>query len=50
ANISSIAIQIGGISILVPERRSELAKLSFYSLIGGTLACFMTACVAGMLI
>jgi concentrative nucleoside transporter, CNT family len=50
ANISSIAIQIGGLSILVPERRSELAKLSFYSLIGGTLACFMTACVAGMLI
>lgn len=50
ANISSIAIQIGGISILVPEKRAELAKLSLYSLIGGTLACFMTACVAGMLI
>jgi concentrative nucleoside transporter, CNT family len=50
ANIGSIAIQIGGISILVPSRRKELAKLSFYSLIGGTLACFMTATIAGILI
>jgi concentrative nucleoside transporter, CNT family len=50
ANFSSIAIQIGGISILAPERRSELAKLSLYSLIGGTIACLMTATVAGILI
>lgn len=50
ANIGSIAIQIGGLSILIPERRTELAKLSLYSLIGGTLACFMTATVAGILI
>jgi CNT family concentrative nucleoside transporter len=50
ANFGSIAIQIGGISTLVPERRKELAKLSLYSLIGGTLACFITATVAGILI
>ena len=50
ANISSIAIQIGGISALVPERRKEMAKLAFYGLIGGTLSCFMMACIAGILL
>ena len=50
ANISSIAIQIGGISTLVPERRKEMAKLAFYGLIGGTLSCFMMACIAGIIL
>ena len=50
ANFSSIGIQIGGIGGLVPERRQNLAKLGFKAMIGGTLACFMTACIAGMLI
>lgn len=50
ANISSIAIQIGGISALVPERRAEMAKLAFYGLIGGTLSCFMMACIAGIVL
>jgi len=50
ANISSIAIQIGGISALVPERRAEMAKLAFYGLIGGTLSCFMMACIAGIIL
>ncbi len=50
ANISSIAIQIGGLSTLVPERRSEMAKLAFYGLIGGTLSCFMMACIAGIIL
>lgn len=50
ANFSSVAIQIGGIGALVPERRKDLAKLGFRAMIGGTLAAFMTACIAGMLI
>lgn len=50
ANFSSIAIQIGGISPMAPERRSDLARLGLRAMIGGTLAAFMTACVIGMLI
>ena len=50
ANFSSIAIQLGGISPLAPERRQDLARLGFRAMIGGTLAAFMTACVIGMLI
>lgn len=50
ANFSSIAIQVGGIGVLAPERRRDLAELGIKSLIGGTLACFMTASIAGILI
>jgi CNT family concentrative nucleoside transporter len=50
ANFSSIAIQIGGIGQLVPERRSELAQFGIRSVIGGSLAAFMTATIAGMFI
>ncbi len=50
ANFGSIAIQIGGIGSLVPSRRGDIAKLSFRSMLGGTLAAFMTACVVGLLI
>ncbi|NCN28188.1 NupC/NupG family nucleoside CNT transporter [bacterium] len=50
ANFSSIAIQIGGIGSLVPKRRKDLAQLSFKAMIAGTLAAFMTACIAGMLL
>ena len=50
ANFGSIGIQIGGIGGIAPERRSDLAKLGMRAMIGGTLACFTTACVAGMLI
>jgi len=49
ANIVSIGIQVGGIGALAPSQRSTLAKLGVKALIGGNLACFMTACVAGML-
>lgn len=49
ANFASIAIQIGGIGALVPERRADLAKLGFKAMLGGLLACYSTACVAGML-
>lgn len=50
SNIASIGIQIGGIGALAPEKRGELAQLGVKALIGGSVACFMTACVAGMLI
>lgn len=50
ANFSSIGIQIGGIGSIAPTRRGELARLGFRAMLGGTLACFMTACVAGILL
>lgn len=50
ANFSSIAIQIGGIGEIVPERRTDLAKLGFKAMIAGTLAAFMTATIAGILL
>ena len=50
ANFSSIAIQVGGIGVLAPERRKDLAILGMKSLIAGTLACLMTACIAGIFI
>ena len=50
ANFGSIGIQIGGISGLAPERRSDLATLGIRAMIGGSLAAFMTATIAGMLI
>lgn len=49
SNIVSIGIQIGGIGALAPERRSDLAKLGWRALLGGSIACFLTACVAAML-
>jgi CNT family concentrative nucleoside transporter len=49
ANFASIGIQIGGISALAPNQQSTLAKLGIKALIGGTIACFMTATIAGML-
>ena len=50
ANFSSIAIQIGGIGGLAPDRRSEIAGLGLRAMIGGNLAAFMSASLAGMLI
>ncbi len=49
ANFSSIAIQIGGIGGLAPERRSDLARLGLKAVLGGTLATMMTATIAGVL-
>ena len=48
ANFGSIAIQLGGIAGIAPERRSDLARIGLRAMIGGTLAGFMTACVVGM--
>ena len=50
ANFGSIAIQVGGIGGLAPERREDFAKLGVKCLIGGTLACLMTGAIAGMVI
>ena len=50
ANFSSIAIQIGGIGALAPTRRADLAQLGLRAMIGGLLACYMTACVVGILL
>lgn len=49
SNFASIGIQIGGISSLAPSQRGTLAKLGLRALVGGTLACLMTATIAGML-
>lgn len=49
ANFSSIAIQVGGIGQLVPERRKDLAALGIKALICGTLASYMSAALAGVL-
>ena len=49
ANFSSIAIQIGGIGGIAPDRRSDLAKFGLRAVLGGTLATMMTATIAGVL-
>ncbi len=49
ANFSSIAIQVGGIGALVPERRGDLARLGLRAMLAGTLANFLSACIAGVL-
>ena len=50
ANFSSIAIQIGGIGGLAPERRQDLARFGLRAVLGGTIATLMTATIAGVLI
>lgn len=49
ANFSSIAIQIGGLGPLAPNRKSDIAALGIKAVIGGSLATLMTATLAGML-
>jgi CNT family concentrative nucleoside transporter len=49
ANFASIGIQIGGISQLAPNQRRNLTELGIKALIGGTIACLMCGCIAGML-
>jgi concentrative nucleoside transporter, CNT family len=50
ANFSSIAIQIGGIGALAPSRKSDLARLGLRAVACGSMANFMSACIAGMLL
>ena len=49
ANFSSIAIQLGGIGVLVPERKADLARLGFKAMICGTMASYISASLAGIL-
>jgi CNT family concentrative nucleoside transporter len=50
ANFASVGIQLGGIGGMAPGRMGDLAELAFRAMIGGSLATFMTACVAGVLL
>ena len=50
ANFSSIAIQIGGIGALAPERRHDLARLGFRAMVAGLLACYLMTTVVGVII
>jgi len=50
ANFSSIAIQIGGIGAIAPNRKSDLARLGLKAVAVGSMANFMSACIAGMLV
>lgn len=50
ANLSSVAIQVGGIGALAPSRKSDLARLGLKAVACGTMANFMSACIAGMLV
>jgi len=50
ANLSPVGIQIGGIGALAPNRKHDLAKLGFRAMIGRTLANFLSATLAGMLL
>jgi CNT family concentrative nucleoside transporter len=50
ANLGSIAIQVGGIGSLVPSRRHDLASLGIRAMIAGTLANFLSATIAGLLL
>ncbi len=50
SNLGSIGIQIGGLSAIAPARQQDLALLGLRAMIAGSLACFMTACVTGILL
>jgi len=50
ANFSSIAIQLGGIGPIAPSRRHDLFRLGFRAMVAGSLAAFMTATIAGMIL
>ncbi|MCC6142683.1 MAG: NupC/NupG family nucleoside CNT transporter, partial [Candidatus Hydrogenedentes bacterium] len=50
ANPGSLGIMIGALASMVPERRAEVAQLSLRAYVAGSLACFCTACVAGVLL
>jgi CNT family concentrative nucleoside transporter len=50
SNFLSIAIQIGGLGALAPERRPDIARLGLYAVLAGSLACFMSAAITGFLL
>jgi CNT family concentrative nucleoside transporter len=50
ANFGSLAILLGGLGAMAPSRRGEIANLGLRSIVSGSLATFMTACIAGILL
>jgi len=50
SNFLSIAIQIGGLGALAPQRRPDIARLGLYAVLAGSLACFMSAAITGFLL
>ncbi|XP_041366880.1 solute carrier family 28 member 3-like [Gigantopelta aegis] len=48
ANIGSVGILLGGLSALAPKRKPEMSRIILRAMIAGNIACFMTACVAGL--
>jgi CNT family concentrative nucleoside transporter len=50
ANLGSVAVQVGGIGALAPGRKSDLARLGLRAMMAGTMANFMSACIAGILL
>lgn len=48
ANFSSIGIQLGGLGPLAPKRKGDLAQVVLRALLGGVMACLLTASIAGM--
>lgn len=49
SNLGSIGVQLGGLGPMAPHRIPDMSKIAFRALLAGTIACFMTACVAGRL-
>jgi len=47
ANFGSIGIMLGGLGVMAPHRKSDMAKVVVRAMIAGNVACFMTACIAG---
>lgn len=50
SNFASIGIQVGGLSVLAPSRKQDFARLALRAMVTGSVACFMTGCIAGILI
>ncbi|KAK7108522.1 solute carrier family 28 member 3-like [Littorina saxatilis] len=49
ANFGSMGVMMGAMGVLAPSRRSDISELVFRAMIAGNVACFMTACIAGLL-
>ncbi len=50
SNLASIGIQVGGIGAMAPDRKKDLTRIAFRAMLGGTLACCMTGCIASVLL
>mmetsp|Transcript_5596 Transcript_5596/g.6417 ORF Transcript_5596/g.6417 Transcript_5596/m.6417 type:complete len:295 (-) Transcript_5596:110-994(-) len=50
SNFSSIGIQLGALGVMAPEKKSAMAKMGLSAMICGNIACFMTACIAGVIV